>query len=290
MTIIFLSGPSGVGKTSVLRKLSNLYECYLENSSQNPELKLLLQGSSSFNAYKSQLWFLERINDFIQKSKAEIVFVDQNPKAIMNVYSKYFLDTEKICTDDYNRLDNYYNQLTKNINDKYSCVIDYYLFADVEILEQRAGQRDSEKLSWFQEISNNFALLYRNDPSITFVNTNSMSLEEVSKFIENSVSVNIKINADNFFLDNIFDESIRDAKSVSGLNITYAVELMYGKIINLAVSKKKQCELFDILKEKYKENFIHTATSVHDFYSNIDEAFFKVADKSGGKYEINTSL
>jgi len=41
MTIIFLSGLSGVGKTSVLRKLSSSYECYLEDSSQNPELNMI---------------------------------------------------------------------------------------------------------------------------------------------------------------------------------------------------------------------------------------------------------
>jgi guanylate kinase len=275
MKIVFLSGPSCVGKSSQLIELAKNYKCYIEDTSRNKELELFFCGNESFNAYKSQLWFFENIDAFIKESNDDLIFIDQDTKAIMYVYSKYFLQNGMLSGNDYTELENYYFRLNSGIKRKYSEIFNYYLYAHTATLKKRASQRDSTAFSWLLDIADRFNALYKNDLSIIPINTDQMSLNEVFTFINRSISVDNKINFDNLFLDGIFDTGIRDNESVGGFDVSHAVKIMYDKINYYAVSRNKINEILNMLRNKYKEYFLCTATARPDFYKTIDTEFDK---------------
>jgi thymidylate kinase/NTP pyrophosphatase (non-canonical NTP hydrolase) len=92
---ITVSGPPGVGKTTVVTALAPHFASdgvYFEHFENNLFLRPIDGPSLDFDAAKSQLWFLNEMISFVTSSKRSRLLLDQDPTAIVLVYSQLLLD------------------------------------------------------------------------------------------------------------------------------------------------------------------------------------------------------
>jgi NTP pyrophosphatase (non-canonical NTP hydrolase)/thymidylate kinase len=98
-----LCGPPGSGKTSVARALiedsSGKHAVYLEQFDENPFLGDLQSSESAFDADQSQRWFLSKMEEFVANRSDVKVVLDQDPTAIVAVYSGLLLDQGRLTRD-----------------------------------------------------------------------------------------------------------------------------------------------------------------------------------------------
>src|SRR5687767_14989601 len=94
---ICVSGPSGVGKTTVVKKLAHLGRAYIEDVGQNPHFSVVPGADGPTHGFLSQQWFLERIEEFVvQCSRSEPVVIDQAPAATVEVYARQLLNHKRL--------------------------------------------------------------------------------------------------------------------------------------------------------------------------------------------------
>ncbi len=91
-----LCGPPGSGKTSIARALIEgslgNRAVYLEKFEENPFLGDLQAPDRVFDADQSQRWFLSRMEEFLSHRSEVNVVLDQDPTAIVAVYSALLRD------------------------------------------------------------------------------------------------------------------------------------------------------------------------------------------------------
>ena len=103
--VLSICGPSGVGKTTVIKALANSYPAFFESTNGNPHLKSLLAGKPDFNAVANQKWFLRRIGRHISRANSRSpLILDQDPAAIVLAYSRMFLEDGKMTEEQYDSL------------------------------------------------------------------------------------------------------------------------------------------------------------------------------------------
>lgn len=101
-------GPPGAGKTSVVLALSSqnwlkARSVYLEDPQANPHLREI-SGRSSAAFSKSQEWFLRQYADFWDgRGCGALTLIDQDPRAVVLVYSRRFLKTGELTYSAYLR-------------------------------------------------------------------------------------------------------------------------------------------------------------------------------------------
>ncbi len=189
--IIFLSGPSCSGKSTVIKKLSGEISSYIENIKDNPYISQL-KSNEEFNAYESQMWFIQEIFKFINTVPiGKNIIIDQSPEAVTYTYSKYFFDKKLISASEFSILENELLKVRKLIESKNYLSINILLKASSKDLYDRAKARDKENvmpLQWFVDINKYFTNFYMTDNHIIKLETSDQSssnlFEEVKKIIE----------------------------------------------------------------------------------------------------------
>ncbi|HEY8031900.1 MAG TPA: hypothetical protein VIF02_05865 [Methylocella sp.] len=98
-----LCGPPGSGKTSVARALmegsSGNRAIYIEQFEENPFLGDVQVPNCVFDADQSQRWFLSRMEEFLASQSDLDVVLDQDPTAIVAVYSALLHDQGRLTRD-----------------------------------------------------------------------------------------------------------------------------------------------------------------------------------------------
>ena len=189
--IIFISGPSASGKSTVVKSFSEEMFSYIENVKNNPYISQL-NSDKEFNAYQSQMWFLKTMHEFIASvPTGKDIIIDQSPEAVTYTYSKYFFDKKLISEDEFSILENELLKVRKLIESKNYLSINILLKASSKDLYDRAKARDQENvmpLQWFIDINKYFTNYYMTDSHIIKLETSDQSssnlFEEVKKIIE----------------------------------------------------------------------------------------------------------
>jgi len=183
--VISICGPSGVGKTTVIKGLAKLCPTFIETTKGNPHLKGLLEGRKEFNAAANQEWFLKRIGRYIAKAKPNLPLVlDQDPAAIVFGYAKMFLDEGKMNSTDYELLLEQLMKIETSLQRWRSPRTVLFLDAPPVILHRRALNRADGKssvppLKWFERNRNYFVNLFTCFPKAIRISTVDHSADEI---------------------------------------------------------------------------------------------------------------
>lgn len=189
--IIFISGPSCSGKSTIVKKFSEEMVSYIENIENNPHISDL-QSQKKFNAFKSQMWFINTMHQFIASTPAEeSIIVDQSPEAIVYTYSKFFLDKNLINKKEFSLIEAEYFKVKNLLRSRNYRSISILLDASAEDLYCRAKLRDKNNAmsqDWFSDINSYFINHYMNTNQTIKLKTSNQSLsslfEEVRKIVE----------------------------------------------------------------------------------------------------------
>lgn len=101
-SIISVCGPPGSGKTSIVNALIKKGKFgYLERYRENPYLEDIQEPSITASFEASQRWFLQHIESYIHSCGTRISYIDQDPTAIVLVYSQLLLDRGQISRGAY---------------------------------------------------------------------------------------------------------------------------------------------------------------------------------------------
>lgn len=177
-----IAGPSGSGKTTVARALSELFPAYIEVVDENPYLAPLLNGSSSFDAFANQTWFLDRLKQFIQGADPhQSLVLDQEPAAIVQVYAEMFLDEGRLTPSEYTQLIARLLRLESKLARWPGRRLVVFLDAPAEVLHERARRRGgaAPPLSWFASVRDRFTQLQQRIPGSLTIPTAGLPAESV---------------------------------------------------------------------------------------------------------------
>jgi NTP pyrophosphatase (non-canonical NTP hydrolase)/deoxyadenosine/deoxycytidine kinase len=179
-----LCGPPGSGKTSVARALVKARNgspgVYIEQFDKNPFLGDIQARASVFNADQSQLWFLSKMEEFLAKWSDANVVLDQDPTAIVAVYSALLRDqgrlTRDAVVDHLSRLVKMEAQWAKSMAGRRVVLLD----ALAPVLAQRClgkfGSLPDER--FLDDLRSRFAAVFSQLPNVTIVDA-SQPLEAV---------------------------------------------------------------------------------------------------------------
>lgn len=183
--IVVVCGPSGAGKTTVVRQLADKYPVYVETTVGNPYLQALLEGTDDFDATANQQWFLDRIGEHIsQASPHRSLVLDQDPAAIVLVYSRMFFDAGSITERQYHsllqRLMEVEDSLTRWTSPRAVLCLD----APAEVLHERVLRRSTDAkippVEWFTNVRNGFQRLFARLPNATVISTVELTPGEIT--------------------------------------------------------------------------------------------------------------
>jgi deoxyadenosine/deoxycytidine kinase len=182
--VLSICGPSGVGKTTIVTALANVYPAFIETTKGNRYLKDLQAGKPDFNATANQTWFLRRIGQHISHASSRSpLILDQDPAAIVLAYSRMFLEDGKMTELQYASLLERLLKIEKRLQNWRCPRTILILDAPADVLRQRVFQRwgksHTPPLKWFERVRNHFVQLFTYFPSAIAVSTAKLSLEQV---------------------------------------------------------------------------------------------------------------
>lgn len=183
--VFSICGPSGVGKTTVVNKLSDFFSVYVETTDGNPYLEALLKRKADFNAAANQRWFLQCIGRHITQADPKLpLILDQDPAAIVLAYAKMFFEDGKIKQMQYESLLKRLLKIEKTLQDWKCPRTVLFLDASAETLYHRAVRRSGKSLTppleWFERVRTYFIQLFTCFPNAVNISTEIFSPEQVA--------------------------------------------------------------------------------------------------------------
>jgi len=182
--VLSICGPSGVGKTTVIKTLADNYPVFIETTEGNPHLEALLNGSPNFNASANQQWFLERIGKHISSASRNLpLILDQDPAAIVLAYSRMFMEDDKISKAQYSSLLRRLLKIEEKLQNWKCPRTVLFLDAPADVLHQRVLQRSGKThtppLKWFDRVRNHFLELLPHFPNAIIASTVELSPQQI---------------------------------------------------------------------------------------------------------------
>jgi deoxyadenosine/deoxycytidine kinase len=142
--VAFVSGVTGVGKTTVLESLIRDYSVLLERTAENPYLRPLIEGrAKDFDAALNQAWFLDRASSgILGLPNDDLVLCDQAPEIIVGVYSATFFQEGLLSNSDFGRLQKRLQAIQRAVRSRWSSRIDVVHECAPTIAARRLLERD----------------------------------------------------------------------------------------------------------------------------------------------------
>lgn len=183
--ILSVSGPSGAGKTTVIKTLLTEYPSFVETTAGNPHLAELLEGSHRFNATANQQWFLDRISNHLNGASRNMpLILDQDPAAIVVAYAQMFFEDCKINEVQYASLLKRLLRIEEALQAWRSPRTVLFLDAPAEVLYQRVLRRSRNSptppIEWFERVRSHFLELFQHFPNATKISTEIVPPEQVA--------------------------------------------------------------------------------------------------------------
>jgi NTP pyrophosphatase (non-canonical NTP hydrolase) len=188
-----ICGPPGSGKTSVARALLEAgttgRRIYVEKFEENPFLGDLQTPQSAFDADQSQQWFLSGIQDFLAgRNDVDVVF-DQDPTAIVAVYSSLLRDQGRLTRDAL--LEHFTVLVTMEIRNAETLAGRRVILLDApaSLLAERcvAKFRSAPDEQFLETLRGRFAAIFRQLPNVTYVDC-SPPLPDVIRTVSSLLS------------------------------------------------------------------------------------------------------
>lgn len=182
--ILSICGPSGVGKTTVVKTLSENFPAFVETTDGNPHFEALLTRKTEFDAAANQKWFLQRTSQHIAHANPQLpLILDQDPAAIVLAYSRIFLEDDQMTKAQYNSLLERLLKIEGELQNWTSPRTVLFLDAPADVLRHRVlrrwGKSHTPPLKWFDRLRNHFVQLFTCFPNAITASTVELSPEQV---------------------------------------------------------------------------------------------------------------
>lgn len=182
--VLAISGPSGVGKTTVVSALAKSYPTFIETTRGNPHLEALLKGEQDFNASANQEWFLQRAGEHIARADpGSPLVIDQDPAAIVLAYARMFHEDGKMSLLQYFALLEHLLNIEETLHAWKSPRTVLFLDAPPDVLYRRVLKRSGETgtppPTWFDRVRSYFVELFACFPNAITISTINNSPDQI---------------------------------------------------------------------------------------------------------------
>jgi energy-coupling factor transporter ATP-binding protein EcfA2 len=152
-TVIFVAGPTGSGKTTLVKSLSHRATAYIEDATRNPYFGA--HSTDAFDAEASQKWFLDKMAEFLQGHTAGVLAIDQHPRVVSRLYGAVFSSKGLLSDPALVRLDRYADRLVRQVTESAGNVLTVWLSASTPTLWARLRRRKRHHLTFSEVVSVN---------------------------------------------------------------------------------------------------------------------------------------
>jgi NTP pyrophosphatase (non-canonical NTP hydrolase) len=189
--VVSIIGPPGAGKTSAARFLNRHLlantEVYVEDYARNPHLAAAKAEQPARDA--SQRWFMDEYRSFLGVAKPPQVVLDQDPSAVVLVYSGQFRDDGQLSDAAYTHhlceLVAFETELESRCEQR-SLI---HLFAAPAVLAERSRQKDANlplDQEWLAKLAARFRTVYESPNVLKVIDTTHLSQTEVGEIVLSS--------------------------------------------------------------------------------------------------------
>ena len=182
-TVILVAGPTGSGKTTLVKSLTQRAAVHIEDATLNPHFAVRSRGT--FDAGASQNWFLDQIAEFLQRYPTGVLAIDQHPRVVSRVYGAMFCGKGLLSEGTLIRLDRYADRLLKQVAESAANVLTVCLSASTETLRARLLRRKRRGLTVSEILSVNrlYSGVVFAGPCLS-MNTDVMSMQREKAVLE----------------------------------------------------------------------------------------------------------
>jgi ribose 1,5-bisphosphokinase PhnN len=143
--LVFVAGPTGSGKTSLVRRFAKSAAVYVEQSELNPHLAV--RSGGRFDVKASQNWFLDQIDTFLKRHQHEAIIVDQHPFVVSGAYGRLFYERGWLTGQEFRRLNEHATEIWRRAIRRYRKVLTVCLTARTGTLKARIMRRRGSRLT-----------------------------------------------------------------------------------------------------------------------------------------------
>jgi NTP pyrophosphatase (non-canonical NTP hydrolase)/deoxyadenosine/deoxycytidine kinase len=182
---VTVMGPPGAGKTTITTLLAARFPAYVEQPDRNPHLEAGWPTRSS--ALECQRWFLGQVAESVGAARRhEPLVVDQDPRAVVRVYSELMARDGWLEDTDVQRLLMDLQPVEAALAEWRAGWGVVLLDAEPDVLAWRIAKRDGDTsvVDHLAEIKREFAVLSAQLPTVSVVETDNLSPQEVAAAVE----------------------------------------------------------------------------------------------------------
>lgn len=186
--VISIIGPPGAGKTSAARFLSchllENTEVYVEDYARNPYFSRAKTEQSALE--ESQRWFMDAFRSFLAAAKPYQLVLDQDPSAVVLVYSAQFQADGQLPDASYT--DHLCELITFETEFESRCEHRalIHLCANPAVLAERSRQKDPNlqiDQEWLAKLAGRFSEMYDSANVLKLIDTTHLSEKQVGETV-----------------------------------------------------------------------------------------------------------